>query len=89
MNEKDLNGIIEAVMRDLADVSSITLDMALALAEAVRKKASEIGVKAVVAVSNRGANTILVQCMYAAHGHTLFLGAAVIVLVFHLKEGIA
>ena len=63
MNEKDLNGIIEAVMRDLADVSSITLDMALALAEAVRKKASEIGVKAVVAIADRGANPVLVQCM--------------------------
>jgi uncharacterized protein GlcG (DUF336 family) len=63
MNEKDLNGIIEAVMRDMNDVSSITLDMALALAEAVRKKASEIGVKAVVAVSNRGGNPVLVQCM--------------------------
>ena len=63
MNEKDLNGIIEAVMRDLTDVSSITLDMALALAEAVRKKASEIGVKAVVAIADRGANPVLVQCM--------------------------
>ena len=63
MNEKDLNGIIEAVMRDMNDVSSITLDMALALAEAVRKKASEIGVKAVVAIADRGANPVLVQCM--------------------------
>ena len=63
MNEKDLNGIIEAVMRDMNDVSSITLDMALALAEVVRKKASEIGVKAVVAIADRGANPVLVQCM--------------------------
>jgi uncharacterized protein GlcG (DUF336 family) len=37
--------------------------MALALAEAVRKKASEIGVKAVVAIADRGANPVLVQCM--------------------------
>ncbi|MBQ7308993.1 MAG: heme-binding protein [Clostridia bacterium] len=63
MNEKDMKNIIEAVMRDMADVRSITLDMALSLAEAVRKKASEIGVKAVVAIADRGANPILVQCM--------------------------
>ena len=63
MNEKDLTGIVEAVVRDMADVSNMTLDMALALAQAVRKMASEMGVKAVVAVSDRGANPVLVQCM--------------------------
>ncbi len=63
MNEKDINGIIEAVMRNMADASCITLDMALSLAEAVRKKASEIGVKAVVAIADKGANPVLVQCM--------------------------
>ena len=63
MNEKELTGIIDTVVRNMADVSNMTLDMALALSEAVRAKASEIGVKAVVAVSNRGANPVLVQCM--------------------------
>ena len=63
MNEKELTGIVEAVVRDMADVSNMTLDMALALAQAVRKMASEMGVKAVVAVSDRGANPVLVQCM--------------------------
>ena len=63
MNEKELTGVIDAVIRKMADVSDMTLDMALALSEAVRAKASEIGVKAVVAVSNRGANPVLVQCM--------------------------
>ena len=63
MNEKELTGVVDAVIRKMADVSDMTLDMALALSEAVRAKASEIGVKAVVAVSNRGANPILVQCM--------------------------
>ena len=63
MNEKELTGIVDAVVRNMADVSNMTLDMALALADAVRKKASEIGVKAVVAVSNRGGNPVLVQCM--------------------------
>ena len=63
MNEKELADVVSAVVRKMADVSDMTLDMALALADAVRKKASEIGVKAVVAVSNRGANPVLVQCM--------------------------
>ena len=63
MNEKELADIVGAVVRKMADVSDMTLDMALALSEAVRAKASEIGVKAVVAVSNRGGNPVLVQCM--------------------------
>ena len=63
MNEKELTGIVDAVVRNMADVSNMTLDMALALAAAVREKASEIGVKAVIAVSNRGGNPVLVQCM--------------------------
>ena len=63
MNEKELADVVSAVVRKMADVSDMTLDMALALADAVRKKAAEIGVKAVVAVSNRGGNPVLVQCM--------------------------
>ena len=63
MNEKELADVVNAVIRKMADISDMTLDMALALSEAVRKKASEIGVKAVVAVSNRGGNPVLVQCM--------------------------
>ena len=63
MNEKELADVVDAVIRKMADVSDMTLDMALTLSEAVRKKASEIGVKAVVAVSNRGGNPVLVQCM--------------------------
>ena len=63
MNEKELAEVVNAVVRKMANVSDMTLDMALTLAEAVREKASEIGVKAVVAVSNRGGNPVLVQCM--------------------------
>ena len=63
MNEKELADVVGAVVRKMADVSDMTLDMALALADDVRKKAAEIGVKAVVAVSNRGGNPVLVQCM--------------------------
>ena len=63
MNEKELADVVGAVVRKMANISDMTLDMALTLAEAVREKASEIGVKAVVAVSNRGGNPVLVQCM--------------------------
>ena len=63
MNEKELTDMVNALVRNMADTSDMTLDMALALSDAVRKRASEIGVKAVVAVSNRGANPVLVQCM--------------------------
>ena len=63
MNEKELADVVSAVVRKMADVSDMTLVMALALADDVRKKAAEIGVKAVVAVSNRGGNPVLVQCM--------------------------
>ena len=63
MNEKELADVVNAVIRKMANASDMTLDMALTLAEAVREKASEIGVKAVVAVSNRGGNPVLVQCM--------------------------
>ena len=51
----------------LRTVKTVPENMTLALAEKVikevEKKASEIGVKAVVAVSNRGANPVAVHCM--------------------------
>lgn len=41
----------------------MTLDFALELIEGVEKEAARIGVNAVVAVSNRGANPVAVHCM--------------------------
>jgi uncharacterized protein GlcG (DUF336 family) len=41
----------------------MTLDKALWLAEKVKAKARDMGVKAVVAVSNRAARPVLVECM--------------------------
>ena len=65
MNEKEINSIVNTIVRDMAgDIpQNITLGMALSLAEAVKQKAAEMGVRAVVAVSDRGANPIMVQCM--------------------------
>ena len=45
------------------DMDDMTLEAALSLAEKVKEKAADMGVKAVVAVANRGANPVLVQCM--------------------------
>ena len=63
MNEKEINSIVDSVIRAvMANADNMTLDMATALADKVRKKAKEMGVNAVVAVSNKGANPVLVQC---------------------------
>ena len=64
MNDVDIKSIVAALVHDLKDdMDDMTLAAALSLAEAVKKKAAEMGVKAVVAVANRGANPVLVQCM--------------------------
>ena len=41
----------------------MTLEIAKKLAQRVEKKAAEIGVNAVVAISDKGANPVLVECM--------------------------
>ena len=64
MNNVDITSIVSALVHDLKDdMDDMTLEAALSLAEEVKKKAAEMGVKAVVAVANRGANPGLVQCM--------------------------
>ena len=63
MNEKEINSIVDSVIRAvMANADNMTLDMATALADKVREKAKQMGVNAVVAVSNKGANPVLVQC---------------------------
>ncbi len=62
--EMDITSIVKSVVENLrTGMDDMTLDAALLLAEKVKVKAREMGVKAVVAVSNRGANPVLVQCM--------------------------
>ena len=63
MNEKEISSIVDSVIRAvMANADNMTLDMAMTLAAKVREKAKEMGVNAVVAVSNKGANPVLVQC---------------------------
>lgn len=56
-NTGNANGTRAGKMRDM------TLETAMAIAEGVEARAREMGVKAVVAVANRGANPVLVHCM--------------------------
>ena len=63
MDEQVLRSIVDKVVGQLGgDLSDMTLKAALPLAEQVRKKAAEMGVKAVVAISNKAARPVLVEC---------------------------
>ena len=64
MDEHVLQQLVETVVRQVnANADDITLAQAQALSERVREKAREMGVNAVVAVSNRAARPVLVECM--------------------------
>ena len=63
MYKADVNEIVsEVVSGYLRPEDNMTLFAAQSLSRKVRKKAEELGVKAVVAVSNRGGNPVLVEC---------------------------
>ena len=61
MTEQEIKRLVSEVVQNLS--GEITLELALKLTEAVKTKAKEMGVKAVVAVSNAAGNPISVQCM--------------------------
>lgn len=70
MNEQELAKIVEAVVEGMGQrgaaeppYSDVTLDMAKKLIAAVEQKAAQMGVHAVIAVANRGANPVAVHCM--------------------------
>ncbi len=63
MDEKTINSIVDTVVDSMRPQSDMTLSAARRLSEAVRRKAKEMGVNAVVAISNKGANPVLVECM--------------------------
>ena len=62
MDEKLINSIVDTVVGNI-NPSDMTLTLAQQLAKQVRAKAKEMGVNAVVAISNKGANPVLVECM--------------------------
>ncbi len=61
MDNKGIENVVRAVIDSLNN--KMTLELARKLVKAVEEKATEIGVKAVVAVSNEGANPVMVECM--------------------------
>lgn len=70
MNERELEKIVESVVRSVGQRSEkvsgytdVTLDMAKKLIAAVEQRAVQMGVNAVIAVANRGANPVAVHCM--------------------------
>ena len=63
MNQADVKRTVKAVVEEcLRPSEDMTLFAAQNLARQVHKKAKEIGVKAVIAIANKGANPILVEC---------------------------
>lgn len=67
MNDEMLNKIAEVVAKELRSKSGegkkMSLTAAKALIALVEKKAEEMGVKAVVAISDSGARPIAIECM--------------------------
>ncbi|MBR3593629.1 MAG: heme-binding protein [Clostridia bacterium] len=63
MDEKTINSIVDTVVDSIKPQTDMTLSAARRLSEKVREKAREMGVNAVVAISNKGANPVMVECM--------------------------
>ena len=63
MNDTIRETVERVVAEYLHPQTDMTLDAAMRLCEGVKKTAAEMGVKAVVAVTNRGGNPVLVECM--------------------------
>ena len=61
MNEKGIEMIVRSVIDSLQ--YKMNLELARKLIKKVEEKASEMGEKAVVAVSNEGANPVAIECM--------------------------
>lgn len=78
LNEQNLSQIVAAVVSQMGAVGAdkktqttdsgvMSLKLAKALAARVEEKAKELGVNAVVAISNTGARPVLVECMDDAY----------------------
>lgn len=66
MEDKIISKVVESVIKNI-NSKAITLDIARKLIHKVQKKAEEMGVKAVVAVTNEGGNVVAVECMDDAY----------------------
>lgn len=62
MDEHALRSLVDTIARQIT-TRDMTLEQARVLSEKVRQKAAQMGVNAVVAISNRAARPVLVECM--------------------------
>ena len=62
-----MQSIVQAVVSKIKASDDITLSVAQAIAKKVRARAEQLGVKAVVAISNRAAHPVLVESMDDAY----------------------
>lgn len=71
------------------DIQDMSLDIAMTIARGVEKRARDIGVKAVVAITNRGANPVLVHCMDDSFiaSYDVALGKAYTVVALKMSTG--
>ena len=67
MDKHALSSLVDTIAREIDASLNINLEAAQTLSEQVRKKAKEMGVNAVVAVSNRAGHPILVESMDDAY----------------------
>lgn len=63
MNEQELQRVVTSVLSQVKADNGMTLDKARRLSEKVREKAKQMGVNAVVAITNKGARPVLIECM--------------------------
>ncbi len=64
MDNNALQTVVDAIVQELSsNKNDITLAKAQKISAAVKEKAKELGVNAVVAVSNSAARPVLVECM--------------------------
>lgn len=61
--DKIINDVLNSYVSATPKLSNLNLKVAKKLISLVEAKADEMGVKAVVAVADRGGNTIAVECM--------------------------
>ncbi len=63
MNEHALQRIVDTILQEMSYINDVSLKKARILSEKIRIKAAEMGVNAVVAISNNAGHPVLVECM--------------------------
>ena len=91
MDQNVVETVVEKVVSEYFNpADSITLFTAQKLSKKIREKAASIGVKAVVAITNKGANPVLVECsdnsLIASYDIALNKAYTVVALKMSTKE---